>query len=143
MYLSSVSYKTYSSSIGRNIQHICIVVKYRNEAFLDSSIRNCCENSFEKTASEYGMQFHAIGFDKDHVHMTVDIGNKLSVADAVRLLKGRSAHDIFTKFPYLKQWHPTEPRFWGGNFWSPAYFFDSVGMNTFENVQDYVHSQPY
>ncbi|MBI2232490.1 MAG: transposase, partial [Candidatus Aenigmarchaeota archaeon] len=32
-------------------------------------------------------------------------------------------------------------KLWGGHFWSPAYFFDSVGEQTYERLENYVRNQ--
>ena len=136
MVLASVSYKAYSSSFGRNLQHLCFVPKYRHKIFVHKDVQERCAQSFADTAQRYGMRIHELAFNIDHVHMVVEIGPRLSVADAARLFKGASAHALFGALPWLRQKY-----FWGGHLWSPAYFFDSVGMNTYENVQQYVRGQ--
>lgn len=132
---------SYSSSLGCSRHHISFIPKYRHEIFSYGRIKTVCEFSFYETAAEYNFRILEIGFDIDHVHIIVDIPPYLSISKVVKLLKGRSARKLFETFPWLKEYKPNEPRFWGGNFWSGAYYFDSVGRTTYETMQNYVRNQ--
>jgi putative transposase len=132
---------SYSSSLGCSRHHISFIPKYRNDIFSYSRIKAVCEYSFYETAAEYRFRIIELGFGTDHVHLIVDIPPHLSISAVVKLLKGRSAKKLFKAFPWLKVYSPNEPRFWGGNFWSGAYYFDSVGSTTTEVMQNYVKSQ--
>jgi len=136
MDLASVSYKRYSSAIGRAVVHLCFVPKYRHPVFAHGVVQRRCAELFREIAARYGMQIHELGFDIDHVHVLVDIGPGLSVAAAARLFKGISSRCLLRDLPWLRRWY-----FWGGHFWSPAYFFASVGPATYETVVRYVREQ--
>lgn len=71
----------------------------------------------------------------DHVHLLVKIPPKLSVAELMGVLKGRTAIRPFNQFPYLRK----RP-FWGNHFWAKGYCVDTVGVNA-EMVRKYVKYQ--
>lgn len=68
--------------------------------------------------------------------MVMSLPPTLSVADAVRLLKGISSRKLLQAFPWLRQRF-----FWGGNLWSGAYYFDSIGRTTDDVIYNYVRNQ--
>ena len=113
---------------------MCFVVKYRHKV-LQGRVAQVCEFNMRKTAHEIGVEIKEMGFDNDHVHLLVSVNPKLSPAQIAKRLKGASARTLFRAFPWLKM------KLWGGHLWSPAYFFDSVGENTYERLEDYVKNQ--
>ncbi len=52
-----------------------------------------------------------------------------------RILKGKIALKLFSKFPHLRK-----NRLWGNHFWQRGYFVDSVGINE-EIIRRYVRHQ--
>lgn len=77
-----------------------------------------------------------MGFDKNHVHLYVEITHKYSVAEIVKVLKGRSGHEILKRYPKIKKKY-----FYGSGFWNPAYYFESVGDTTTGHMRNYVRKQ--
>ena len=114
---------------------MCFVVKYRQKAFTNDKVAKFCEHVMRQTAQSHNVEIKEIGFDKDHVHLLVTVNPTLSPAKIAHMLKGASAFKLFRAFPWLKT------KLWGGHFWSPAYFFDSVGMQTYERIEAYVQNQ--
>mgnify|MGYP001577845739 FL=1 len=73
--------------------------------------------------------------DKDHVHLLLSIPPKYSISEIVQYLKGRSAHDMRKKFPFLnKAYYGTD------GIWSEGYFVSTVGINE-EIIQRYIEHQ--
>jgi len=73
--------------------------------------------------------------DKDHVHLLVSIPPKYSVAEVVRHLKGRSAHAMRVKFPFLeKVYYGTD------GLWSDGYFVSTIDINE-EIIKKYIENQ--
>jgi len=128
--------QSFSSSYGQLTLHMCFVVKYRHKVFARPRIKKICEKEMLRTAEKHGIEIKEIGFEADHVHLLVSVNPTLSPAKIAHLLKGASAFVLFRAFPWLKKVY-----FWCGHFWSPAYFFDSVGTNTYEHLENYVRSQ--
>ena len=115
--------------------HICFTVKYRHKIFNDAAVKQRCEQLLREAASRAGIKIDSIGFDIDHVHMVVDIGLH-GMAEIAKLLKGYSGYKLLHEFPDVKARY-----FWSSGFWSPAYFFKSVGQN-YDAVSSYVANQP-
>jgi len=126
---------SYSSSLGRAEYHISFIPKYRHKIFAYEQIKTVCQLEFNRVAEQCGFKIKEFGFDIDHLHMVVQLPPNMSIASAVKLLKGNSARKIFQCFPWLRQ-----KFFWGGNLWSPAYYFDTVGREP-EIIYNYVRNQ--
>ena len=71
----------------------------------------------------------------DHVHMVGIIPPKMSVAEVMGILKGKTAISIFAKAKRLKQ----RP-YWGNDFWSRGYCVTTVRMDE-EKIRRYVKYQ--
>ena len=126
----------HSSSVGRAVFHLCFKVRYSHKIFVNKKIEQRCMEIFNEVASLYKFSIQEIGFDKDHVHLVVDVGLR-GTAEIAKLLKGTSGYKLLREFPFLKKEY-----FWESGLWSPATFFDSLGRNI-EDVSDYVKSQQY
>lgn len=134
--------RSFSSSLGKSRHHLSFIPKYRHEIFGYERIKIVCEHSFHETARKYGFIIRELGFDTDHLHMVVDTPPSYSLSRVVKLFKGRSSRKLFKTFPWLKKNDPKDrKRFWGGHFWSPSYFFDSIGDVQSEIIENYVRKQ--
>lgn len=69
---------------------------------------------------------------KDHVHMHIEYAPKLSIAEIVKRLKGRTSRILQAEYPHLKK------RYWGRHFWAIGYGVWSTGNITDEMVQAYL-----
>jgi len=134
--ISGNSIKHYSSSVGKNLMHVCFKAKYCHPVFDDSRVRGRCGEIIRETAARYGMEIREMGFDRDHVHLTVNAGPNHSPASMAKALKGNSGHTLLREFPELKHRY-----FWGSGLWSPAYYFDSMGDRTSDEIDEYVRNQ--
>jgi len=110
-------------------------VKYCHEIFDDPLVEMICKDIFYKTAEDIDADIQEIGFDRDHVHMTIDIGLN-PIPKIAKYLKGRSGYFLLKAFPELKK-----KCFWGSGLWSPVVYFDSVGRSTDEEMNRYVRDQ--
>lgn len=76
-----------------------------------------------------------INHDIDHIHILVIIPPKMSVSQAVRILKSNTSRDLKKKFPFLKK------VYWGTDgVWSDGYFVSTVGVNE-RVIRDYIEKQ--
>lgn len=76
-----------------------------------------------------------INQDVDHIHMLVSIPPKMSVGQAVRILKSNTSRDLKKKFPFLKK------VYWGTDgIWSDGYFVSTVEINE-EVIEKYIENQ--
>ena len=70
----------------------------------------------------------------DHIHMLVSITPKLSVAEFMGYLKGKSSLIIFERHAQLKY------RYGNREFWCKGYYVDTVGRNK-EVIKKYIREQ--
>jgi putative transposase len=81
-----------------------------------------------------GVKIEKIGFDKDHLHMLMEIPRKYDIASVIGKLKSQSGSQVRKKFKWL------EKVFWKENIiWSPGYFVSSVGLDE-ETIKKYVEN---
>ena len=125
----------HSSSIGRNVLHLSFKAKYCHEIFNDTQVEKRCEEIFKEVSEKYRWILREIGFDKDHVHITIDAGTK-GPEDVAKALKGASGRKLLKEFPYLKKTY-----FWRSGLWSPTIYFDSLGERTIVEMDDYTRNQ--
>ena len=125
----------HSSSVGRNLLHLRFKVKYCHEIFNDTEVEKRCEEIFQEVSEQKRWLLRENGFDRDHVHITIDAGTK-GPEDVAKALKGTSGRKLLKEFPYLKKKY-----FWGSGLWSPAIYFDSLGERTVTDMDEYVQGQ--
>ena len=72
---------------------------------------------------------------KDHIHLLVSIAPKMSVSEAVRILKSNTGRMMTKKFPFIRQVYRGEM-----NLWSVGYFVSTVGVNE-QTIEAYIKQQ--
>lgn len=127
---------SYSSSRGNNSLHLSMKAKYCHRIFDDKKVEGRCREILHEVGDKYRIKINEIGFDGDHVHMDVDGGPNYAPKDLAKLFKGTSGRKLLKEFPYLKRRY-----FWGSGLWSPAYYFDSLGEKTKEEIDEYIRNQ--
>ena len=70
----------------------------------------------------------------DHVHMLVEIPQKMAVSWFMGFLKGKSSLMIYEKWENLKY------KYRGREFWCRGYYVDTVGKNT-KAIAEYIKNQ--
>jgi putative transposase len=68
----------------------------------------------------------------DHIHLFLTIPPAISVASAIKILKGTSARNLFVQFPELKQ------KLWEGHLWSPSYYAGTAGNVSAKTIKNYI-----
>lgn len=126
---------SFSSSYGQTTIHACWKVKYCHRIFRSARVKSFCEDVLRRTAEEKHIEIKEIGFGEEHVHLLISLNPSMSITHAMHMLKGISAFHMFQAFPWLKG------ILWGGHLWNPSYYFDSVGDNSYERLQEYVRNQ--
>ena len=108
----------YSSAVGEAWMHATFKVKY-------------CHKIFDNK-----LECKSIGFDSNHVHMIIDMGN-YSRPEVAKMLKGYTAKKLLKKYSWLKKEY-----FYGSGLWSPAHYMNSVGQDM-DFMEGYVMKQKY
>ena len=113
--------------------HIVFAPKYRRQiiygklkADIGKILRTLCERK--------GVTIHEAEACPDHIHMLVSIPPKISVADFMGYLKGKSSLMIFDRYANLKY------RYGNRKFWCRGYYVDTVGRNK-KAIEDYIRNQ--
>ena len=97
----------HSSSVGRNILHLSFKTKYCHDLFHFPDVQKRCEEIFREVCEQHRWILREIGFDQDHVHITLDAGTN-GPEDVAKALKGTSGKKILNEFPDIKKTY-----FWG------------------------------
>ena len=113
--------------------HIVFAPKYRRQiiygklkADIGKILRTLCERK--------GVTIHEAEACPDHIHMLVSIPPKISVADFMGYLKGKSSLMIFDRYANLKY------RYGNRKFWCRGYYVTTVGKNK-KAIQEYIRNQ--
>ena len=115
--------------------HVVWVSKYRRK-ILNPGLSGYLQKILPKLLREIsGVRIETIGFDRDHMHMVMEIPPKYSISEVMGRLKSQSASALRKKFSWL------EKVYWKENLvWSPGYFVSSVGVDE-ETIKKYVEYQ--
>ncbi len=70
----------------------------------------------------------------DHIHMLLEIPQKMNVLSFMGYLKGKSSLMIYEQFIDLKF------KYFNREFWCRGYYVDTVGKNT-KKIQEYIQGQ--
>ena len=73
--------------------------------------------------------------NSDHVHLYVSAPPRMSVAQIVQYIKGRSSRALQQDYPVLRK------RYWGQHLWARGYFCVSSGTVTDEMIKAYIEQQ--
>lgn len=84
-------------------------------------------------AEQLELTIHEMEVMPDHVHLFVEGGPTICVAEIVNGLKGFTSHELRVQFPFLKSRLPT--------LWSRSYYAGSVGSVSETVVRRYIESQ--
>ena len=113
--------------------HIVFAPKYRRQIIygqikvdIGRILRTLCERK--------GVEIIEANACKDHIHMLVSIPPKLSVAQFLGYLKGKSSLMIFDRHANLKY------KYGNRQFWCKGYYVDTVGRNK-KIIEEYIKNQ--
>ena len=111
--------------------HLVWCPKYRRPVLTPHDVR--LKEIIAEVATEAGMIIHALEVMLDHVHLLVEVGPTLAVAEIVNRFKGRSSRLMQSEFPALRSRLPT--------LWSRSYYARSVEHVSAETVRAYIAAQ--
>ena len=113
--------------------HIVFAPKYRRQVIYQE-IKADIGQILRKLCEQKGVEIIEANACPDHIHMMVSIPPKLSVAEFMGYLKGKSALMMFDKHANLKY------KFGNRHFWSEDYYVSTVGLNE-ATVKKYIREQ--
>ena len=127
-------FKKLSHVIYYHVYHIVWTPKYRYRV-LEGKVKEFVEETIRSLCEWKRIEILELNIQKDHVHAVFSIEPKLSVSQAMGILKGKTAIKLFKSFPGLKK----KP-YWGNHFWSRGYCSSTVGLDE-EKIRKYVKHQ--
>lgn len=113
--------------------HIVFAPKYRRQVIYGKIYKDIGV-ILRKLCEQKGVEIHEAEFCKDHVHMLVSIPPKISVAQFIWYLKGKSSLIIFDRHANLKY------KYGNRHFWCWGYYVDTVGRNK-KVIEEYIKNQ--
>lgn len=125
-------YKTSAEAVFSLKYHLVWCPKYRRKVLIDP-VDARLKELIEEFASEHGMTVHTMEVMPDHVHLFVEAGPTLCVAEIVNRIKDRSSRILRQEFVGLRSRLPT--------LWSRSYYAGSVGAVSEGVVQRYIEAQ--
>ena len=115
--------------------HMVFVVKYRKDMIGDS-IFEYMKEILEGISQRYYLNFHAIGYEENHLHILVEARPRYSPSQIMQICKSITAKEIFKQFPEVKE------ELWGGHFWTDGGHIDTVGDGYGEEkMKEYIKNQ--
>ena len=113
--------------------HIVFAPKYRRQ-IIYGKIKVDIGQILRKLCDQKGVEIIEANACPDHIHMLVSIPPKLSVAQFMGYLKGKSSLMIFDRHANLKY------KYGNRQFWCKGYYVDTVGRNK-KAIQEYIKNQ--
>ena len=128
-------YRRQTHAVYHTRYHMVFTTKFRRKLFKGGMGRYLCYlvKGLERQHPE--IRIIEANTDEDHIHILCSIAPKLSVSDAVGILKANTARHMKRKFPFLTK------GYWDSEtIWSIGYFVSTVGI-TEAIVQKYIEMQ--
>ena len=113
--------------------HIVFAPKYRRQ-IIYGKIKSDIGIILRKLCEQKGVEIIEANACKDHIHMLVSIPPKLSVAQFMGYLKGKSSLMIFDRHANMKY------KYGNRKFWCTGYYVDTVGRNK-KVIEEYIKNQ--
>ena len=113
--------------------HIVFAPKYRRQVIY-KKLKADIGEILRKICEQQGVEIIEANACPDHIHMLVSIPTKMSVAQFVGTLKGKSSLMIFDRHANLKY------KYGSRHFWARGYYVDTVGRNK-EMIKEYIKHQ--
>ena len=113
--------------------HIVFTPKYRRKIIYNQYKKSIVE-ILQQLCRYKGVEIIEGHMMPDHVHMLVSIPPKISVANFMGYLKGKSSLMIFDKHANLKY------KFGNRKFWAEGYYVSTVGLNE-ATIKKYIQQQ--
>ena len=113
--------------------HIVFAPKYRRQ-IIYGKLKGEIGKILRKLCEQKEVEIISAEACPDHIHMLVSIPPKISVADFMGYLKGKSSLMIFDRYANLKY------RYGNRKFWCRGYYVDTVGRNK-KAIEEYIRNQ--
>ena len=113
--------------------HIVFIPKYRQKR-LYGRIREDVREIVRKLCEYKKVEIVNGAVCSDHVHLNLIIPPKISIAEFMGYLKGKSALMLYDK-------HPEQRSKWDKSFWARGYYGATIGTVTEDVIKKYIAEQ--
>ena len=111
------------------------VLKYRKN-LVTNEIFNEIKDILSGISKRYYLNFHALGFERNHLHLLIEAAQRYSPSRVMQICKSITAKQLFKRFPEIDE------ELWGGHFWSEGGHIDTVGDGYgVKEIKAYILSQ--
>ena len=114
--------------------HIVWCPKYRYR-ILKGNVGKFAEETIRSLCEWKSIDVMELNVREDHVHLVAGMPPKVSISEAMGILKGKTAIKLFKSYPGLRQ----KP-YWGNHFWSRGYCVSTIGLDE-DKIRRYVKYQ--
>ena len=129
-----VTLKHTTSCVYQTAYHIVWRPVYRRDV-LKEPVQSTLENLLHTIARQNGMEILVVDVQPDHIHLFVSFPPAMSIANAVKPLKGISARQLRLMFPDLRK------RTRSDRLWAPSYSVGTAGHVSAETIQQSIEAQ--
>ena len=113
--------------------HIVFIPKYRQKR-LYGKVKEDLKEIIKKLCEYKKVEIVNGAVCSNHVHLNLNIPPKMSIAEFMGYLKGKSALMIYDK-------HPEQRSKWDKSFWARGYYVATIGTITEEVIKKYIAEQ--
>ena len=130
-----MDYKKQGHCVYYTRYHLVMATKYRRK-ILKAGFGEYLRNTIIGVGKQMpDMEVIEVNADVDHVHILLSSPPKLSISDAVKILKAKTGLRMRQKFPFL------DKVYWAQDgIWSRGYFVSTVGISE-STIRKYIEMQ--
>ena len=104
----------------------------RRKAVLTGKVAIRLDQILHVVAAEHGWDIERLAIQPDHLHLFIRGDSVTPAHEMVRLLKGRTAHDLRNEFPILLRLP---------SLWTRSYFCATAGNVSAAAIERYIEAQ--
>ncbi len=131
-----MEYRRQTHAVYHTRYHLVFATKFRRQVFRKEGMAAYMKVIMRTIPRRHPeIEVFEVNTDKDHIHVLVSIAPKMSVAEAVRILKTNTARMMVRKFPFIREVYRGEM-----SLWSIGYFASTVGADE-KTIQAYIKNQ--
>jgi len=127
-----MDYKSNNNIVYSCKYHVVWCPKYRRSV-LSGDVGKRLEQVLRGVAAERRSEILELEIMPDHVHLLVEVDPQFGIHRLIKQMKGRSSHDLRSKFKWLCSRLPT--------LWTNSYFVSTVGGATLAVIKKYIENQ--
>ena len=116
--------------------HMVLVTKYRHPV-ITGEVKDLLYDKVKSIFTERKLNILELNGEEDHIHILYEADPFTSPGELANVVKTQTSRSVRKAYgsTALKKWY------WKPYFWSESYFVTTVGINSLENVKNYIINQ--